>query len=63
MDTQTDPRIEKLIRCLMQAGTPLNEATAIATSIEHSVASYSYAAQYGTLAVDALNTFLNRIPE
>ena len=63
MNTQTDPRIERLITSLMGAGTPRQEAVAIATSIEFSLASYQYAAQYGSLAIESLNTFLDRVPE
>ena len=34
MDTQTDPRIENMVRGMMEAGTPRSEATAIANAIE-----------------------------
>jgi hypothetical protein len=61
MDTQTDPRITKLIDSLLAAGVPRFEAYAIANSIEHSLATPSYAKQCGTICVDALNTFLDRL--
>ena len=61
MDTQIDTRIMKLMDSLLDAGVPRLEAYAIANSIEHSLASSSYTQQYGTISVEALNTFLDRL--
>jgi hypothetical protein len=62
MDTQIDTRILKLMNSLLDAGVPRLEAYAISNSIEHSLASLSYVQQYGTISVEALNTFLDRLP-
>ena len=61
MSTQTDPRTTTLVDNMMSAGVPRFEAIAIATSIEFALANPAYAAQYGTMSVDALNHFLDRL--
>ena len=62
MITQTDPRIEALVDNLLDAGVPRTEAVAIAGAVEHALESTNYAKIYGSLCVDALNTFLDRLP-
>lgn len=61
MSTQPDPRTDILVANLLASGVPRFEAIAIATSIEHALTSPCYAAQFGSIAVEALNTFLDRL--
>lgn len=46
---------------MMSAGVPRDEATAIASAVEYALDSNNYAKIYGTVTVDALNNFLNRL--
>ena len=61
MSTQTDSRITALVDNMMSAGVPRDEATAIAAAVEYSLDSINYAKIYGSVSVDALNKFLNRL--
>jgi hypothetical protein len=61
MSTPTDPRITTLVDSMMSAGVPRDEATAIASAVEYALDSNNYAKIYGTVTVDALNNFLNRL--
>lgn len=47
----------------MDSGVPRPEAVAISAAVKYALDSSNYARIYGTVSIDALNTFLDRIPE
>ena len=59
MSTQTN--IQKLVDIMVAQGVPTAQAVAFAASVEHSIMSPSYAAQYGTYMVDTLKQFVEEI--
>lgn len=61
MSMSTLTNIEKLVNSMVAQGVPTAQAIAFATSIEHSIISPSYAAQYGTYMVDALKQFVEEV--
>ena len=69
MSTQPSPRIATLVDNMMSAGVPRDEAVAIAAAVEYALDSSNYlgvrnyATLYGTISVDALNTFLDRLSQ
>ena len=69
MSTQPNPKITTLVDNMMSAGVPRAEAVALAAAVEYALdsANYlgvrNYAALYGSTSVDALNSFLDRLPE
>ena len=56
---QTDPKIQQLVNNMVSAGVPLQQAIAVAISIEHSINSKDFAVLYGTFTIDALKDFVN----
>jgi hypothetical protein len=61
MSTSSNPKIDKLVKGMMEAGTPRPEAVAIAMAIEHALECPDYAAKYGTFLRDELAGFVDRV--
>lgn len=61
MNTQTDPKISKIVEGMMGAGVPRPQAVAVAMAIEHALTSEAYAKEYGTFLRDELTEFVNTV--
>ncbi len=63
MDTQTNPKILKIVNGMVASGVPRSRAVAVATAIEHALISQEYAKEYGTFLRDELTAFVNTVYE
>lgn len=63
MDTQTSPKILKIVNSMCASGVPRSQAVAVATAIEHALISQEYAKEYGTFLRDELTAFVNTVYE
>jgi hypothetical protein len=61
MSTQGNPKIDKIIRGMMEAGTPRSEAVAIGMAMEHALSCPEYAKEYGTFLAGELQSFVDRV--
>lgn len=61
MNTQTNPKISKIVDGMVASGVPRPQAVAVAMAIEHSLKCPEYAKEYGTFLRDELTDFVDKV--
>jgi hypothetical protein len=61
MNTQTDPKISKIIDGMVASGVPRPQAIAVVMAIEHSLTCPEYAKMYGTWLQTNLQDFVDTV--
>lgn len=61
MNTNTSPKITKIVNGMVASGVPRSQAVAVATAIEHALVSQEYAKEYGLFLRDELDRFVDEV--